>query len=68
MVQTSLNQTITFILILSFNAPRIARMTRKTKVVSKSEEVVDLTIKLWLHFEDNNNFLSEQGNFISIFG
>ncbi|WPX97207.1 hypothetical protein [Candidatus Bandiella euplotis] len=26
-------------------------MTRKTKVVSKSEEVVDLTIKLWLHFE-----------------
>ncbi|WPX96996.1 IS1 family transposase [Candidatus Bandiella woodruffii] len=47
---------------------RIARMTRKTKVVSKSEEVVDLTIKLWLHFEDNNNFLSEQGNFISIFG
>ncbi|WP_323733295.1 IS1 family transposase [Candidatus Bandiella euplotis] len=47
---------------------RIARMTRKTKVVSKSEEVVDLTIKLWVHFEDNNNFLSEQGNFISIFG
>ncbi|WPX96448.1 IS1 family transposase [Candidatus Bandiella woodruffii] len=45
---------------------RIARMTRKTKVVSKSEEVVDLTIKLWVHFEDNNNFLSEQGNFISI--
>ncbi|WPX96100.1 hypothetical protein [Candidatus Bandiella euplotis] len=43
-------------------------MTRKTKVVSKSEEVVDLTIKLWVHFEDNNNFLSEQGNFISIFG
>ncbi|WPX96664.1 hypothetical protein [Candidatus Bandiella euplotis] len=36
--------------------------------ISKSEEVVDLTIKLWLHFEDNNNFLSEQGNFISIFG
>ena len=46
---------------------RIARMTRKTKVVSKSEEAVDLTMKLWVHFEDSNNFLKEQSNFISIF-
>ena len=46
---------------------RIARMTRKTKVVSKSEEAADLTMKLWVHFEDNNNFLREQSNFISIF-
>ena len=47
---------------------RIARMTRKTKVVSKSEEALDLTIRLWAHFEENKNFIEEQNNFISIFG
>ena len=46
---------------------RLARMTRKTKVVSKSEEAVDLAIKLWVHFEEDKNFMEEQNNFISIF-
>ncbi|WPX97153.1 hypothetical protein [Candidatus Bandiella euplotis] len=32
------------------------------------ERSINLTVPLWVHFEDNNNFLSEQGNFISIFG
>ncbi len=43
---------------------RIARMTIRTKVVSKSEEAVDLTMRLWAYFEDIGNFIKEQNNFI----
>lgn len=46
---------------------RVARMTRKTKVVSRSKESVDLTMRLWAYFEDIDNFIKEQNNFISIF-
>ena len=47
---------------------RLARMTRKTKVVSKSTAMIDLTIGLWHHLEYDENFGNLQNKFLSIFG
>jgi insertion element IS1 protein InsB len=47
---------------------RLARMTRRTKVVSKSEEMIDLTIRLWTYFEEPTHFQEYQNRFLSIFG
>jgi insertion element IS1 protein InsB len=44
----------------------LARMTRRTKVVSKSIAMVDLTIRLWAHYSDNHNFISQRNIFLSI--
>lgn len=44
----------------------LARMTRRTKVVSKSVTMVDLTFKLWIHYSDKCNFISQRDIFVSI--
>jgi insertion element IS1 protein InsB len=46
---------------------RIGRFTRRTKVVSKSKEMVDLTMRLWAFFEDPDNFVEWRDKLISIF-
>jgi insertion element IS1 protein InsB len=45
---------------------RVARFTRRTKVVSKSATMVDLTIRLWAYFEHHKNFAAFQEAFLSI--
>jgi len=35
---------------------RIGRFMRRTKVVSKKDKIVDLTMKLWSYFEKQFNF------------
>jgi len=45
---------------------RLARFTRRTKVVSKSMTMVDLTMRLWAHFEHPQNFAAYQEAFLSI--
>ena len=45
---------------------RVARFTRRTKVVSRSEKMVDLTMRLWAYFEQEHNFLAHQKMFTSI--
>ena len=45
----------------------LARMTRKTKVVSKSVEAVNHAIKLFEHFRDPQNVFKTAQNFLSIF-
>lgn len=45
----------------------LARMTRRTKVVSKSLLMVDLTMKLWCHYSHTENFCKERDRFLSIF-
>jgi len=45
---------------------RVARFTRRTKVVSKSVTMVDLTMRLWAHFEQPPKFRSiPRGFFIN---
>ena len=46
----------------------LARMTRRTKVVSKSEYMVNASIKLWLAMTEPETFERVQMQFISIFG
>lgn len=46
---------------------RLARMTRRTKVVSKSEHMLDLTMRLWTYFEEPAHFRLYQQKFLSIF-
>ncbi len=46
---------------------RVGRFTRRTKVVSKSKEMVDLTMRLWTFFEDTENFGVWRDKLISIF-
>lgn len=46
----------------------LGRMTRKTKVVSKSEEMVHYTLKLCWNINENNFFQFFQHKFLSIFG
>ena len=46
----------------------LARMTRRTKVVSKSEEMVDYTLRLCWYINENNGFAEYQNKFLSIFG
>ena len=45
----------------------LGRFTRRTKVVSKSKEMVDLSIKLWRYLNNSEIFKSFQNVFISIF-
>ena len=47
---------------------RIGRFTRRTKVVSRSAEMVDLTMRLWTHFENPENFAKLQEKVLSILG
>ena len=44
----------------------LARMTRRTKVVSKSEEMVDLSLRLCCYLNEMNGFSKYQDLFISI--
>ena len=45
---------------------RIARFTRRTKVVSRSEKMIDLTMRLWAYFEQEHNFAEYQKLFLCI--
>jgi insertion element IS1 protein InsB len=47
---------------------RVARFTRRTKVVSKSAKMVDLTMRLWAYFEQEHNFAEDQKMFLCILG
>jgi hypothetical protein len=47
---------------------RVARFTRRTRVVSKSAKMVDLTRRLWAYFDQPRNFIAYQEMFLSIFG
>ena len=47
---------------------RVARLTRRTKVVSRSEKMIDLTMRLWAYFEQEHNFAEYQKAFICILG
>ena len=46
---------------------RLARMTRKTKVVSHSEEMIDLSMRMFAFFESKGNRQSWIRQFLSIF-
>ncbi|WPX97443.1 IS6 family transposase (plasmid) [Candidatus Bandiella woodruffii] len=59
MVQTSLNQTITFILILSFNAPRKEKCLIKFKSFSGVQQTLSLMVKI------RNIFLVDVGRYIN---
>ena len=45
---------------------RVARFTRRTKVVSRSEKMIDLTMRLWVYFEQEQNFAEYQKMFLCI--
>ena len=45
----------------------LARMTRRTKVVSKKEEMIDLSMKIWYHMTNPATFMLYQALFLSIF-
>jgi insertion element IS1 protein InsB len=45
---------------------RVARFTRRTKVVSKSAKMVDLSMRLWAYFEQPQHFAAYQETFLSI--
>ena len=45
----------------------LGRMTRRTKVVSKKEEMMDASIKLWHALTDQEIFKTYQRTFLSIF-
>ena len=45
----------------------LGRMTRRTKVVSKSKEMIDLTMKLHWHVNENGGFDVLQKSVLSIF-
>lgn len=47
---------------------RVARFTRRTKVVSRSEKMIDLTMRLWAYFEQEHNFTEYQKIFLGILG
>ena len=47
---------------------RVARFTRRTKVVSRSEKMIDLTMRLWAYFEQEQNFAEYQKMFLYILG
>jgi insertion element IS1 protein InsB len=46
----------------------LGRMTRRTKVVSKKEAMIDASIKLWLALTTPDIFRAYQRSFLSIFG
>jgi insertion element IS1 protein InsB len=45
----------------------LARMTRRTKVVSKSAEMVDLSLRLCCYLNEMDGFEKYQNEFLSIF-
>ena len=45
----------------------LGRMTRRTKVVSKKEEKIDMTMKLWISLTQPEIFEKFQKTFLSIF-
>ena len=45
----------------------LARMTRRTKVVSKAEEMMNITMKLWCHLRTPEIFQTYQSQFLSVF-
>lgn len=45
----------------------LARMTRRTKVVSRSEDMVDMTIKMWCALTQDAIFKHFQARALSIF-
>jgi insertion element IS1 protein InsB len=45
----------------------LGRMTRHTKVVSKKEFMVNVSIKLWVALADSITFLEHQRKYIGIF-
>ena len=45
----------------------LGRMTRRTKVVSKSEPMIDASLKLWLALTTPHIFQTYQKTFLSIF-
>jgi len=45
----------------------LGRMTRRTKVVSKNDEMIDLSMKLWSALTIPHIFKKHQQNFLSIF-
>ena len=45
----------------------LARMTRRTKVVSKTEHMIDASLKLWNALTQPDIFLFYQQTFLSIF-
>jgi insertion element IS1 protein InsB len=45
----------------------LARMTRRTKVVSKKQEMVNNSIKLWVYLTQPEIFKQYQTKFLSIF-
>lgn len=45
----------------------LGRMTRRTKIVSKKEAMVDASIKLWLRLTTPDGFAEYQYAFLSIF-
>jgi hypothetical protein len=45
---------------------RVGRFTRRTKVVSRSERMIDLTMRLWAYFEQGHNFAEYQKIFLCI--
>ncbi len=46
---------------------QLGRMTRRTKVVSKSITMIHLTMKLWHYYSIDNNFVGLRDHFLSIF-
>jgi IS1 family transposase len=45
----------------------LGRMTRKTKIVTKSETMIHLSMKLLSHLTSDNGFEAYQKQFLSIF-
>jgi hypothetical protein len=45
---------------------RVACFTRRTKVVSRSEKMIDLTMRFWAFFEHAHNFAEYQKMFLHI--
>jgi insertion element IS1 protein InsB len=47
---------------------RVGRFTRRTKIVSHSEQMIDLSMRILTHFENPCNFEELQRKFVSILG
>ncbi len=45
----------------------LSRMTRKAKVVSKSKEMIHISLKIAYHLNEGNLYQFYQNNFLSIF-
>ena len=46
---------------------RLGRFTRRTKVVSRSEDSVNDAVKLWVHVQNNHVFESLRNKFLPLF-